>query len=101
MIQSYINHYVKMKENSETRFFSVQSVVGFSQNSKVAVKGEDADRIMTQDEESGSARRRRPQDSQDDARLGDVLQGKGRNRDRWTLRERQGESLANRERRAR
>ncbi|MFI7771138.1 hypothetical protein AM503_03125, partial [Klebsiella michiganensis] len=55
----YINHCVEMKENSETRFFSVQSVVGFPQTSKVAVKGEDANRIMTQDEESGSARRRR------------------------------------------
>ena len=57
-------------------------------------------RMRTQDEGSGSARRRRPQDSQDDARLGDVSKGKGRNRDRWTLRERQGKSLANRERRS-
>ncbi|MBP1520449.1 hypothetical protein DZK42_15985 [Enterococcus faecalis] len=58
-------------------------------------------RMRTQDEGSGSARRRRPQDCQDDARFGNVSKGKGRDRDRWTLRERQGKSLANRERRAR
>ncbi|HHM0921047.1 hypothetical protein, partial [Klebsiella pneumoniae] len=88
-------------ENSENRFLTARLVVDFCQQGKVIHNGGDAERIRTQDEESGSARRRRPQDSQDDARLGDVLQGKGRNRDRWTLRERQGESLANRERRAR
>jgi hypothetical protein len=55
-----------MKENSEN-FFSVQLVVGFS-NSKVAVKGEDANRIMTQDE--GQERQEaKTTDCQDDKRL--------------------------------
>ena len=56
--QKLINHNIKPKENSEIRFFSVQSVVGFPQTSKVVTKGEDANRMMTQDEGSGSARRR-------------------------------------------
>ncbi|WP_218809403.1 hypothetical protein, partial [Klebsiella variicola] len=88
-------------EKSENVFLTAWLVVDFCQQGKVIHNGGDAERIKTQDEGSGSARRRRPQDSQDDARLGDVSKGKGRNRDRWTLRERQGKSLANRERRAR
>ncbi|WP_334666897.1 hypothetical protein, partial [Klebsiella pneumoniae] len=60
-------------ENSENRFLTARLVVDFCQQGKVIHNGGDAERIRTQDEESGSARRRRPQDSQDDARLGDVL----------------------------
>jgi hypothetical protein len=43
-------------------FLTARLVVDFCQQGKVIHNGGDAERIRTQDEGSGSARRRRPQD---------------------------------------